>query len=112
MGESYAEHGIGYWADRAGKKVEGIIKFRVTEIESNHDKERGFLSIAGTMLDETAEAELTQMGRERVIGRDEAGRRLGGLGAIGATPLGVIPETDLMDMVPTPAPKKERKTAT
>jgi DNA-directed RNA polymerase I subunit RPA43 len=111
MGETYAEHGIGYWEDGNGKKIEGTVKFRVTEIESNHDKERGFLSIAGTMLNEEAEAEITQMELERKVGRDDAGRRLGGLGAIGATMLGVIPESDLMDVGTTEAPKKKRKTA-
>lgn len=108
MGETYAEHGVGYWADGEGKKVEGTIKFQVREIESNHDKERGFLSIAGTMLDEKAEAEMTQTELERKVGRDGAGRRLGGLGAIGATLLGVTAEPDLMDV--DPVPKKKWRT--
>lgn len=106
MGESYAEHGVGYWVNGEGDKVDGMVKFRVREIESNHDKERGFLTIAGTMLDEKTEAELTLTELAKAVGRDDAGRRLGGLGAIGATSLGVSIEPDLMDM--DNGPKKHR----
>lgn len=106
MGETYAEHGIGYWADGEGNKIEGNVKFRVREIESSHDKERGFLSIEGTMLDEEAEAEMVESEYQRIAGRDSAGRRLGGLGALGATSLGVTVEPDLMDI--GAGPKKHR----
>lgn len=79
--EGYAEDGQGCWVDGRGKKVEGMIKFRVKEIESSHDRERGFLSIEGTMLDDDDEQELTQAEREGRSGekaKDKAGRRLGG----------------------------------
>jgi DNA-directed RNA polymerase I subunit RPA43 len=49
--QGYAEDGIGHWVDEEGKKLEGQIKFRVKQIESSHDRERGFLSIEGTMLE-------------------------------------------------------------
>jgi DNA-directed RNA polymerase I subunit RPA43 len=94
-GETYAEDGAGYYVDGAGNKIEGTIKFRVKEIESSHDKERGFLSIEGTMLSVGEETELAQkeeVGTERT--RDMAGKRLGGSKALGATSLGVPIEAD------------------
>ncbi|KUJ18029.1 uncharacterized protein LY89DRAFT_643881 [Mollisia scopiformis] len=91
--EGYAEDGQGCWVDGNGEKVEGVVRFRVKEIESSHDRERGFLSIEGTMLGVEEERELVE--RERVGeggGRDKAGRRLGGEKALGATILGVVSE--------------------
>jgi DNA-directed RNA polymerase I subunit RPA43 len=107
QGETYAEEGPGFWVDGEGNKVEGMVEFRVREIESSHDRERGFLSIEGTMLSEEDEEELVES--ERVgaqTARDTAGRRLGGSKALGATSLGVIVETDIMDV--DPSVKKHR----
>jgi len=106
MGETYAENGIGYWVDGEGKKVEGTVRFRVKEIESNHDRERGFLSIEGTMLDEGTEADLSEVEAMKKIGRYDAGRRLGGLGALGATSLGVPVDPDLVEI--DKEPRKHR----
>jgi DNA-directed RNA polymerase I subunit RPA43 len=94
-GETYAEDGVGYYVDGMGNKIEGKVRFRVKEIETSHDRERGFLSIEGTMLsedDETKLANSEKEGAERT--RDSAGRRLGGARAIGATSLGVPIEVD------------------
>ncbi|KAB8290730.1 hypothetical protein EYC80_008367 [Monilinia laxa] len=91
-GAAYAEDGIGYYVDGEGRKVEGTVKFRVKEIESNHDKERGFLTIDGTMLDDEAEMRLLQTEQGKIGSRDSAGRRLGGAKALGATSLGVTVE--------------------
>ncbi|CZS88197.1 related to dna-dependent rna polymerase I subunit a43 (rpa43) [Rhynchosporium graminicola] len=97
-GETYAEEGSGHYVDGEGKKIEGMVKFRVREIESSHDRERGFLSIEGTMLSETAEKKLVEDERNGVeTSRDTAGRRLGGSRALGATSLGVAVETDAVD---------------
>ncbi|CZR53340.1 related to dna-dependent rna polymerase I subunit a43 (rpa43) [Phialocephala subalpina] len=93
--EGYAEDGQGCWVDGEGKKVEGMIRFRVKEIESSHDRERGFLSIEGTMLDDDEEREMILAEREGRSGekaKDKAGRRLGGDRALGATSLGVQSE--------------------
>jgi DNA-directed RNA polymerase I subunit RPA43 len=91
----YAEGGMGAWVDGEGKVVEGMVKFRVREIESSHDRERGFLSIEGTMLSEEKENELLESESGAVAkSRDKAGRRLGGSKALGATSLGV-PEEDM-----------------
>lgn len=96
-GKGYAEEGAGYWVDGAGERVQGMVKFRVREIESSHDKERGFLSIEGTMLGEEEERELVE-GEGGVVGsRYNAGRRLGGSRALGATSLGVPVEEDMME---------------
>jgi DNA-directed RNA polymerase I subunit RPA43 len=96
--ENYAEHGVGHWVDGDGKKVDGTIKFRVRDIESNHDRERGFLSIAGTMLPENEEKAL----QEQETGSKEknksfAGKRLGGAMGLGATSLGVPSEQNPED---------------
>jgi DNA-directed RNA polymerase I subunit RPA43 len=97
-GKPYAEEGIGYYVDGEGKKIEGIVEFRVKEIESSHDRERGFLSIEGTMLSEEAEEELLESERDGTNNsKDSAGRRLGGSKALGATSLGVTVEPDIMD---------------
>jgi DNA-directed RNA polymerase I subunit RPA43 len=98
-GKTYAEDGIGYYANGEGKKIKGMVKFRVKEIESSHDRERGFLSIEGTMLSEEAEEELLESERDGTNNsKDSAGRRLGGSKALGATSLGVTVEPDIMDV--------------
>lgn len=107
-GELYAEDGHGYYVDGEGNKVEGMIKFKVREIESSHDRETGFLSIEGTMLDDEAEEKLIRDERENYkSSRDTAGRRLGGARAPGATSLAVVIEPDLMDA--DSGPRKHRK---
>lgn len=92
--EGYAEDGQGCWINGDGEKVEGMIRFRVKEIESSHDRERGFLSIEGTMLSGSEEKELVESEKDGNAekGRDRAGRRLGGDRALGATSLGVVSE--------------------
>jgi DNA-directed RNA polymerase I subunit RPA43 len=98
MNGGYAEDGMGHYVDGDGKKVEGTIRFRVKEIESSHDRERGFLSIAGTMLDDKAEKEVLEREYLANRGKDAAGRRLGGARALGATSLGVPAEPNPDDM--------------
>ncbi|CAL3968527.1 unnamed protein product [Diplocarpon coronariae] len=89
-GQTYAEEGAGHYVDGEGNKVEGLIKFKVREIESSHDRERGFLSIEGTLLSENAECRLAVLEKDSIeISRNTAGRRLGGSRALGATSLGV-----------------------
>ena len=99
QGETYAEEGAGYYVDGRGNKIDGTVKFRVKEIESSHERERGFLSIEGTMLGEDSENQLTERERETAgNGRDSAGTRLGGWKALGATSLGVPAAPELMDV--------------
>jgi len=94
----YAEDGMGYFLDGKGKKIEGTVRFRVKDIESSHDRERGFLSIEGTMLDEAAEKELLERDHlSRLNRKDMAGRRLGGSRALGATSLGMPIEPNADD---------------
>ena len=51
--------GEGYFEDSEGKKIEGAIRFRVRDLEStsSSDKEKGFLSIEGSMLSDEEEKE-------------------------------------------------------
>ncbi|POS82268.1 hypothetical protein EPUL_006659 [Erysiphe pulchra] len=51
----HGEEYTGFYVDGQGKKIDGTIRFRVAEIESNQDSERGFLTIVGTMLSEEEE---------------------------------------------------------
>jgi DNA-directed RNA polymerase I subunit RPA43 len=89
VNDNYAEEGPGYFVDGDGNKVEGTIRFRVKEIESSHDRERGFLSIEGTMLGDEAEREVLE--REYLSSRSKKDMRgrIGGAKALGATSLGV-----------------------
>ncbi|KAL9613148.1 MAG: hypothetical protein Q9167_002313 [Letrouitia subvulpina] len=50
----------GYFEDGDGKRIEGLVEFRVKDIETSRssDRENGFLSIEGTMLDEDTERSL------------------------------------------------------
>lgn len=98
MGETYAEDGAGYYVDGQGTKIEGIVQFRVRDIETDSDREKGFVSLAGTMLSVDAERELVEGEQARTKGgKENAGRRLGGLKALGATCLGVPAEPENED---------------
>jgi len=107
MNETYAEDGVGYWVDADGEKIEGTMRFRVREIETSHDKERGFLSIEGTMLSDEAENILLQEEAEQAPSRDSAGRRLGGMRSKGATSLGIPVEPDLMEVGKKPRKRND-----
>lgn len=50
----------GHFEDGDGKRIEGLVEFRVKDIETSRssDRENGFLSIEGTMLDEDSERSL------------------------------------------------------
>lgn len=90
-GGEYAEEGQGWFVDGNDKKVEGKVIFRVKDIESSSDRERGFLSIEGTMLAHVEEEELVEKevkgGREiHVLG---SGNIKYGAKSLGATSLGV-----------------------
>lgn len=103
----YAEDGLGYWVDEEGKKIESQIKFRVREVESSHDRERGFLSIEGTLLDETEEQALVEKeNEERMQNRGALSKKRSGR-KLGATDLSVPVEKGLMAEDET-RPRKHR----
>lgn len=78
------------YVDGEGKKVEGKVKFKIVDMECSHDRTRGFLSIAGTMLSDEEENVLLHEEAERASTEKRIpGRRLGGARAIGATSLAV-----------------------
>jgi DNA-directed RNA polymerase I subunit RPA43 len=66
MGETYAEDGAGYFVDGEGKKVDGMVKFRIRDVETDVDREKGFLSLAGTMLNAEAEKKLAESEKARM----------------------------------------------
>jgi DNA-directed RNA polymerase I subunit RPA43 len=95
MVQTYAEDGAGYFVDGDGEKVDGMVKFRIIDVESDVDREKGFLSLAGTMLDAEAEEKLEQKERaRRKAGKESTGRGLGGLRGLGVTRLGVPAEKE------------------
>lgn len=91
--ENYNESGAGHFVDENGGKIAGTVKFKVKDIESSADHERGFLSIEGTMLEEEEEQELLRQemskNKKHILG---SGTSLGGAKALGATNLGVPAE--------------------
>ena len=56
------EDAQGYFQDENGKKVEGLIRFRVKDVETSRsmDRESSFMNIEGTMLSEQEEKDLQQ----------------------------------------------------
>ena len=77
MGETYAEEGVGYYIDGEGKKIEGMVKFRVMDIETSQDRERGFFSMTGTMLDVEAEKVLVEIEKAtQKGGRVKCGKKI------------------------------------
>lgn len=71
------EDAEGYFQDQAGKKVEGLLRFRVKKVDTSKstDRETGFVSIEGTMLSEDDERQLQEQERIRIpdMGRKQFG---------------------------------------
>ncbi|KAI9835787.1 MAG: hypothetical protein M1838_005223 [Thelocarpon superellum] len=72
------ERGEGFYRDGAGKRIRGTIRFRVADVVTSFDREKGFLSIEGTMLDNDEEKALLTNGTHPRPGRRIADRN-GGL---------------------------------
>lgn len=76
----------GYFIDAEGKKIEGLLRFRVKDYESapSTDRERGFLSIEGTLLNDDDDAKVDAEERAKAKGKGKgARRRVGGAGRNG-----------------------------
>ena len=60
--EVFGEDVQGYFQDGHGKKIEGLVRFQVRNVETSRsmDRETSFLNIEGTMLNETEEKELQE----------------------------------------------------
>ena len=65
----------GYFRDSRGKKIEGLVRFRVKDVETSKsmDRETSFLNIEGTMLGEEEERELQEQETSRM---KEKGKKL------------------------------------
>ena len=57
----------GYFQDQAGKRVEGLLRFRVKDMDTSKsmDRETGFVSIEGTMLSDDDERQSLEQERIR-----------------------------------------------
>ena len=66
------ENGEGHFEDAEGRKIEGRLRFRVRDVEttSSSEREKGFLSIEGTLLSPEDEMELTEQETVRLDGRE------------------------------------------
>ncbi len=69
--EPLVEDTQGYFRNAQGKKIEGLMRFRVKNVETSRsmDRETGFLSIEGTMLSEEEERELQEQEAMRTPAR-------------------------------------------
>lgn len=66
-----ADAGAGFFVNGAGVKVDGTVRFRVRDFESapSTERERGFVSIEGTLLTEEEDRALDQEIREKTRGK-------------------------------------------
>ena len=75
--EQILEDTEGYFQDHAGKKIEGLLRFRVKDLDTSKsmDRETGFVSIEGTMLSEGDERQLQEQEsiRKPIPGRKQMG---------------------------------------
>lgn len=67
----------GYFQDQEGKKIEGLLHFRVKNVDTSKsmDRETGFVSIEGTMLSEDEERQLQEQETMRIpkMGKKQLG---------------------------------------
>ena len=67
----------GFFQDPAGKKIEGLLRFCVKNVDTSKsmDRETGFVSIEGTMLSEEEERQLQEQEKMRIpkIGKKHLG---------------------------------------
>lgn len=58
--KSASDESSGHYVDAEGNKVEGLVEFTVKDFESapSSERERGFLSIEGTLLDQVEDAKV------------------------------------------------------
>ena len=77
VAEQTLEDTEGYFQDEAGKRIEGLLRFRVKDVDTSKsmDRETGFVSIEGTMLSEDDETQLKEQERIRrpATGRKQQG---------------------------------------
>ncbi|KAK7610919.1 hypothetical protein BKA81DRAFT_351269 [Phyllosticta paracitricarpa] len=66
----------GHFVDGSGKKIDGVIKFRIRDFETSPstDADRGFITIEGSLLPEDKEAELDELEQQKLAQR-QANRR-------------------------------------
>ncbi|KAI9162952.1 DNA-directed RNA polymerase I subunit rpa43 [Paramyrothecium foliicola] len=75
-------HSTGFWADGAGQKVKGKIRFRIRNFDVGTSGETSYLSLEGTMLDKQGEkrlvaeeAETARLRREKKSGQRREKKR-------------------------------------
>jgi DNA-directed RNA polymerase I subunit RPA43 len=69
---SAKEEGQGHFVDQNDNKVDGMVKFRIRDFETQArmESDRGFVSIEGTLLSAEEEREVEAKEREKRLGRD------------------------------------------
>ncbi|KAI9719233.1 MAG: hypothetical protein M1812_003563 [Candelaria pacifica] len=99
----------GYFVDEMGSKVAGKIKFRVKDIETSPstDRERGFISIEGTMLSEQDEKDLLELERG-VKGGAASTRGISGPSSKGRLGVNGIGDDTTVDQNETPRKQRHR----
>lgn len=107
--EHDVEDAQGFFQDKQGKKVEGLIRFRVRNAETSRsmDRETSFLNIEGTMLGEEEEEKLQEQEAMRIR---EKGKRQPRYAMAGALTNGYDRSMDLEQPVDvTPSLKHRAK---
>ncbi|MCJ1453859.1 hypothetical protein MMC28_004208 [Mycoblastus sanguinarius] len=111
MEDNPTEDAEGYFQDAKGKKIGGLIRFRVKSVETSRsmDRDNGFLSIQGTILNEGEERELQEQDAIRLPGRKE--KQLGRNNEPKDPTIGALPNgyDGVMDIEHPPTPKHKAK---
>jgi DNA-directed RNA polymerase I subunit RPA43 len=93
--DNYALDGAGHYVDGEGNKIEGKYTFRIKDVQTDSDPQRGFVSIEGTMLGVDDELVLAEKERNTVKKpTDLMVKRVWPSKAVGATILGIPREPD------------------
>ena len=72
--EAGTQHSQGYFENGAGKKVEGSLRFKITDVEASpgSDREKSFLSLEGSLLEDREELQFEQESAEKRRGNHES----------------------------------------
>lgn len=71
-----SEEGEGYFADEDGKPVDGLLKFRIRDFENTPSmgKDKGIMSIIGSLLDDAEERKLDEVFHQNRRSKTTSGR--------------------------------------
>ncbi|KZZ98109.1 hypothetical protein AAP_00370 [Ascosphaera apis ARSEF 7405] len=102
--ENAEDDSTGYFVTPSGRRVRGTIRFRVRDVDviPGAERDKGFISIEGSMLSKDDEAKLLAEERRKAGGGKSnidtsVGRRLGDT-SVNQESAGAVPQDDAMDI--------------